>query len=246
MNFLYKCFMYFRDLRAGLDNENLDSWLDVVSLQKNWIGDCDGYSFDFKITGPHIESDCNSLNIWVQDCTSLLDAEFIVVQSNSLADILSGNSCDANGKLPLEVINPFTNSNLPIYVNNDVPFPFARNIYVGVPSRSSFDREFAKKVCLESRVKTVVCKPEEICEIAQRLCIGGYPVSSRLQDWLISRQRYWGTPIPIVHCDKCGAQPVPYEQLPVVLPQLPKDHRISKSLNTFLKSSEWRKTVCPK
>lgn len=238
--------MHCRDLRAGLDRKELDSWLDIIELQKNWIGDCDGYSFDLKIIGPSVKSDCNFLNVWVQDCASLLDAEFIVVQPNSLVDILSENSRDTNGKLPLEVINPFTNSNLPIYVDSDVPYPFARNVYVGDPSRSQFDRNFAEKVDLERKFRVPVCAANEICEVAKKLGIGGYLVSSRLQDWLISRQRYWGTPVPMVHCDKCGTQPVSYDQLPVVLPPLPEGHKIGKSLNTFLKSSEWRKTVCPK
>ncbi|WCK53515.1 leucine--tRNA ligase [Aneurinibacillus sp. Ricciae_BoGa-3] len=73
--------------------------------------------------------------------------------------------------------------------------------------------------------------------------MGGKTVSYRLRDWLVSRQRYWGAPIPMVYCDDCGIVPVPKEQLPVMLPE---DVVIDGHSNPLAKSEEFVHTDCPK
>ncbi|KAK7966776.1 Leucine--tRNA ligase [Apiospora aurea] len=71
-------------------------------------------------------------------------------------------------------------------------------------------------------------------------------VKWKLRDWLISRQRYWGTPIPIVHCDTCGPQPVPDEQLPVTLPKVEHHWKEGRSGNPLETATDWINTTCPK
>ena len=82
-----------------------------------------------------------------------------------------------------------------------------------------------------------------IAEEFQKRGAGGPTVSYRLRDWLISRQRYWGTPIPIVYCEKCGAIPVPYDQLPVVLPR--DTEFTGKGGNPLEKVGSFTRTTCP-
>lgn len=215
-------------------------------IQKNWIGNCNGYSFDFKVQSS--SSDDLSINVWIQDPLLLLKAEFIVVKPNSLMDVLSKDHHGVERKLNFKAVNPFTDRLLPIYVSSNIRFPFKRDVYVGIPSLNETDKEFAKRVNHEFAVEFQLSdnNAQELCEKAKNMGIGGHPVSSHLNDWLISRQRYWGTPIPIIHCPKCGIQPVPYEKLPVILPSIPEGHQIDKSLSRILKQSNWRNTSCPK
>ncbi|OJJ97347.1 hypothetical protein ASPACDRAFT_33320 [Aspergillus aculeatus ATCC 16872] len=74
---------------------------------------------------------------------------------------------------------------------------------------------------------------------------GDFVEQWRLRDWLISRQRYWGTPIPIIHCDSCGPVPVPSEQLPVKLPKIKGDWLKGKKGNPLESSHDWVNTQCP-
>src|SRR2546425_6805212 len=145
--------------------------------------------------------------------------------------------------------NVFTGERIPIWVADYVLATYGSGAIMAVPGHDERDFAFAKKHRLEIRevirpdgsehatfdapyigegvmvrsgpfsgMRTEVGKGAVAAE-AKKRAIGGPSITYRLRDWLISRQRYWGTPIPIVHCERCGAVPVPYEQLPVVLPR---------------------------
>lgn len=122
---------------------------------------------------------------------------------------------------------------------------------VGIPSICNADAEFASKHGINYTVlsKTLSsdelkAKQNEICIKSKQMNIGGYWTSAKLRDWLISRQRYWGTPIPIIHCKKCGVQPVPRKDLPVTLPKLPK--LSEKGVSLLAGCDEWVNVSCPK
>lgn len=84
---------------------------------------------------------------------------------------------------------------------------------------------------------------QQIGEAARERGCGQPGVSYRLRDWLISRQRFWGAPIPLVHCERCQVVPVPHEQLPVLLPT---GVVISGRGSTLAQLPDWYNTSCPK
>ena len=89
-----------------------------------------------------------------------------------------------------------------------------------------------------------IVSKEEIADYVEQSKLGKRTVNWRLRDWGISRQRYWGTPIPIIYCEKCGAVPVPEDQLPV---KLPMDVEFTgKGLSPLVESKSFRDTICPK
>lgn len=96
---------------------------------------------------------------------------------------------------------------------------------------------------IELSPSEIISKREEICKEARDSNQGGYWVSTKLKDWLVSRQRYWGTPIPIIHCQCCGPQPVPESLLPVLLPKV---NSFSSERTSTREYKEWINTNCPK
>ncbi len=146
-------------------------------------------------------------------------------------------------------INPLNRDRVPIFVGDYVLATYGTGAVMGVPAHDARDLEFARKYELPVRtvVNPPGCDGNELqeaytgngvqinsCEfdgmsnedakeaIADKIQANGWgerTVSYHMRDWLISRQRYWGTPIPIIYCDRCGIVPVPYDELPVKLPE---------------------------
>lgn len=144
-------------------------------------------------------------------------------------------------------INPVNGKKVPIWISDYVLYSYGTGCVMGVPSHDERDFVFANKYNLPiTRVIKGVCDVNDelpftgegilinsvdydglTCEEARKKILGdlavknqgSFKVNYRLRDWLVSRQRYWGAPIPVIHCPDCGAVPVPEEDLPVKLPK---------------------------
>lgn len=221
----------------------MQSWRDIVNLQQHWIGECSGTSFDFELVSEVEENDCErTVSLWTAVPESVFRASFVAVKSGSVVEKLysegSGECLCGFRKLPVFARNPFTGRLLPVYVTDDlVEYASKTDAHMGVPCFSDTDAAFAVQVGVEEVVgEDGAVDRESACRVAREEGFGGFAVSSKLQDWLISRQRYWGTPIPMAHCRDCGPQPVAYSDLPVLLP-----HLVGQSLRD---ADQWLHTKC--
>jgi leucyl-tRNA synthetase len=167
-------------------------------------------------------------------------------------------------------IHPLTKQEVPIYIANFVLPDYGTGIVMAVPAHDQRDYEFAKKYDIS--IKTVISSesiaPDDkaytengklvnsgkfdgldsdfakqaITKELEMQGKGGAKVQYKLRDWLISRQRYWGTPIPFVYCDSCGLVAVPEKDLPVLLPM---DAQFTGQGNPLLSSEKFLHVKCP-
>ncbi|KAH0946768.1 hypothetical protein HN011_011740 [Eciton burchellii] len=237
---------FAKSLLEGLDNPILKEWKDIIKMQKHWIGNCDGTNFDFELVS-EIPDFPKTINLWTDMPEFVENAKFIAISSTNILnrqEYTYDIDVDIKG-LNAKVLNPFSGEALPIFVTDKLVYPPWRQIRLGIPSASMDDLKFSELVGIpftRHSIRSYEQQQEKITEIlgkAKEWGIGGYPVSSRLQDWLISRQRYWGTPIPIIHCTNCGVLPVPRDQLPVMLPS-------SISTKNLHDKKDWLQTKCHK
>ena len=172
-------------------------------------------------------------------------------------------------------INPVNGEKLPIWASDYVLADYGTGAIMAVPAHDQRDLDFARAMKLPVRtvVETGeedpmtsgtathgdgvminsgslngLKKVEAIAAITKELEAKGLGNSSRnyrLRDWLVSRQRYWGTPIPIVHCDKCGEVAVPADQLPLTLPDAKGLDLKPKGQSPLAAASDWVNTKCP-
>ena len=173
-------------------------------------------------------------------------------------------------------INPVNGEKLPIWASDYVLADYGTGAIMAVPAHDQRDLDFAKAMGLSVRVvvetgeedpnetgiattgdgKLVnsgslngLTKSDAIAAINKQLEADGLGKSARnyrLRDWLVSRQRYWGTPIPIVHCDKCGEVAVPDSELPLLLPDAKGLDLKPKGQSPLAAATEWVNTKCPK
>ena len=164
--------------------------------------------------------------------------------------------------------NPINGEEVPVWVGNFVVADYGSGMVMAVPAHDQRDFEFAKKYNLN--IKEVIKggnikeraytgegvlinsekfnninndkAKEEITKDLAKKKVGKKVVQYKLRDWLISRQRYWGTPIPIIYCNKCGIVPVPEKELPV---KLPEDVKFGKG-NPLETNKDFVNVKCPK
>ncbi|MCT4585028.1 MAG: leucine--tRNA ligase [Peptostreptococcaceae bacterium] len=157
-------------------------------------------------------------------------------------------------------INPLNNKRVPIYIANYVLADYGTGAVMAVPAHDERDNDFAKKYDIEiieviNEDDIMINSAEfdglnkddgfnKIMEKLEKEEIGKKTVNYRLRDWLISRQRYWGCPIPVVYCEDCGIVPVKHENLPVALPT--DIEFLGKGESPLTTSEEFKYTACPK
>lgn len=134
--------------------------------------------------------------------------------------------------------HPLTDTALPVVVADYVLAEYGTGVVMGVPAHDERDHRFA----IDHHLPV---SDAPLLEAAAARRVGRRAVRCRLRDWLISRQRYWGPPIPIVHCPRCGPVPVPEDQLPVLLPDLEDFRPTGTGQSPLAAASDWVNVDCP-
>ncbi len=169
--------------------------------------------------------------------------------------------------------NPLTGKEIPIFISDYVLVSYGTGAIMAVPGHDTRDWEFAKKFSLpivevvqggdvekeaftdcETGVMvnsgildglTVEEAKKKIIEYLAEQGIGEQKVNFKLRDWVFSRQRYWGEPIPIVHCDKCGFVGLPESELPLTLPEVKSYEPTDNGESPLAHMTDWVNTTCP-
>ena len=175
----------------------------------------------------------------------------------------------------IKAINPLTNEAIPVWISDYVLITYGTGAIMAVPAHDERDFEFATKMGLEIKqvIKAKDSEETELpltdvengvsvnsgfltgldskeaikkaTEYIEENKLGEKKVNYKLRDWVFSRQRYWGEPIPMVYCEDCGWNPIPETELPLVLPDIEDYEPGENGESPLAKQTEWIKTKCP-
>ncbi|MBR3131385.1 leucine--tRNA ligase [Candidatus Saccharibacteria bacterium] len=236
-----------------LDDIDTLDWPDKIKImQKNWIGKSTGAEINFET------EDKKAIRVFTTRPDTIYGATFLVLAPEHplIKDLINDNTrkevedyCrNAIKKSEIErqenkektgvftgsyAINPATKEKIPIWVADYVLIGYGTGAIMAVPAGDDRDREFAEKFNLP------------IVEITQvpKKPFGTEKTTYRMRDWLISRQRYWGCPIPIAYDKDGNAHPIPEDQLPVMIPEV-ADYKPDNSGHSALaKATDWLKVT---
>lgn len=259
--------------KAMLDSlSHLPEWYGIKEMQANWIGDCVGCYLDFmlKVNGKETGEKLVAYTytpeaIYGASHLHILPDHRLLHGNSSVKEVLQrefvpGKDCLTS----VTAVNLLTKQELPIVISAKSDFENYIDTKIGIPSINPEDAAVAQNLGLSfsevietlpdgletlvnSREFTGMTRQEALKALTQKARnkgIGGYLSSDKLRDWLISRQRYWGTPIPIIHCQTCGTVPVPYEDLPVELPNITSF--TGKGASPLETVPQWMNCSCPR
>lgn len=257
---------YAEKLLAGLDSVQ---WPEKVKLmQENWIGKSIGAKVTFKAerTALHLPGEkIITLTAFTTRPDTLPGVTFVAVAPDHelvsqlttedrraeitayqeaaaklsdldrMADTQERTGCFTGSY----AINPLTEEEIPVYIANYVLKQYGTGIIMGVPAHDERDFDFAK------RHELPIVEVKEPF-VLQEGCVFAQPhVTYKLRDWVFSRQRYWGEPIPLIHCPACGVVPVPENQLPITLPEVENYQPTGTGESPLAGIDWWVNTTCP-
>ncbi|XP_045348562.1 probable leucine--tRNA ligase, mitochondrial isoform X2 [Leopardus geoffroyi] len=251
---------------------DLPEWYGIKGMQAHWIGDCVGCHLDFtlkvdgRVTGEKLtaytatpEAIYGTSHVAISPSHRLLHGHSSLKETFRKA-LVPGQDC----LTPVTAVNMLTQREAPVVILAKADFEGSLDSKIGIPSTSPEDASLAQTLGLpySEVIETLLDGTERLrssaeftgmnrqdaflalTQKARRKRVGGDVTSDKLKDWLVSRQRYWGTPIPMVHCPACGPVPVPLQDLPVTLPHITAF--TGKGGSPLATASDWVNCACPR
>ncbi len=247
--------------------EKKDDFLEVFTTRPDTI-----YGVTFMAIAP----EHNFVEKYKNDIKNYDEVKAYCEKAIAKTDIERGDATKEKTGVKLEglyLLNPLNNERIDLWVSDYVIFGYATGAIMSVPAHDERDYAFAKKynieikevisggdisveaytgegVAVNSELINGIEKKEEaidkVISFLEENNLGERKVNYKLEDWIFSRQRFWGEPIPMIHCESCGWVPVPVEDLPVLLPDSVNYEPTENGESPLANIEEFVHTTCPK